>query len=470
MQNEPEVEIGYILKGFPRISETFIANEIHVLERLGVKLQLFSVKHGEVGKTHGVVSKIQAQLSYVPEVTSLSQTNLLVWLYRNLPKFLRSHVQLSKRRPTAYCKTLLAALRMTFRYRPGRFAVPKKVFIKEFLQAGYIALNVLETGRIRHLHGHFCHGATTITWFVSQMTDIPFSFTAHAKDIYQKKLNPGDLLRRKLASAQFVATCTGANHKQLTQLLPERQIVHTIYHGLDTRFFAPVKRRCDSASTPLILSIGTFVEKKGFPCLIEACARLKQAGINFRCRIVGEAGDQFQQVQQIIRQYELDDTVSLQGSVTQEQLIAIYRQATVFALACQVVGDGDRDGIPNVLVEAMAMGIPVVSTPISGIPELLEDGVNGLLVAERDSVALAGALQRLLGEPELRRQLGAAARKTVCQNFDSHETTAALKDLFVEAIKINGAVVEQPVPGSLLGRPSFGSIAATAEGGRTHGQ
>ena len=468
MQSESEAEIGYILKGFPRISETFIANEIYLLERMGLKLQLFSVKQGETGKTHAVVSKIQAPLTYVPKVTSLSQTNLFLWLYRNLPKFLDSHAQLCKRRPSTYYKTLFSALRMTFRYRPGRFAIPKKVFIKEFLQAGHIALSVLDAGRIRHLHGHFCHGATTITWFISQLTGIPFSFTAHAKDIYQKKLNPGDLLKRKLASARFVATCTGANHKQLSQLLPQRQIVHRIYHGLDTGFFTPPKRSHESVTTPLILSIGSFVEKKGFSFLIEACARLKQVGIRFHCRIVGERGDHFQQVESLIRHFELGESVSLQGPVTQEELIAIYRQATVFALPCQVVGDGDRDGIPNVLVEAMAMGIAAVSTSISGIPELIEDEVNGLLVAEQDSLALFRALQRLLKEPKMRQRLGDAARKTVCQNFDSHNTTAVLKDLFVETLKINETLKQGGIPGDPR-QHSYPSIAARSESRRAHG-
>ncbi|MFQ5783924.1 MAG: glycosyltransferase [Alphaproteobacteria bacterium] len=434
MRANADAEIGYILKGFPRLSEPFIANEIHLLETMGLKLRLFSIKRGENDKVQPIVSRIRAPLTYLPEVTSVSQCSLREWLRDNLGKFTATHARLFRRRPLTYCRTLGAALSMCWRYRPGPFTKPRKVYIKEFLLAGHIALEVIESGRIRHLHGHFCHGATTVTWFVSRLAGIPFSFTAHAKDIYQRKLNPGDLLERKVKAARFVTTCTGANQRQLARLRPERDIVYTVYHGLDTDYFSPAPREERPDSTPLVLSVGRCVAKKGFPSLITACAALKQAGLDFRCLIVGEEGDQSDLVRRMIDTEGLAGTVVLEDAVTQDKLKGLYERATVFVLPCQVNEDGDRDGIPNVLVEAMAMGVPVTSTTVSGIPELVADGVDGLLVPPRDAAALADAIRRLLLDETLRHELAVSARKKICDGFDSRRTTATLKDLFLKAV------------------------------------
>jgi len=288
---------------------------------------------------------------------------------------------------------------------------------------------VLRDGSIGHLHGHFCHGVATITWFASRLTGIPFSFTAHAKDIYQAELNPGDLLERKLAAARFVATCTAANATVLKARHPDANVVHTIYHGLDTDYFRPLEAPAEGL--PIVLAVGRFVEKKGFEHLVEACALLKHARLRFGCVIVGEHGSAYESIRQLVTARGLEDNVRLLGPMTQDQLREIYRQARVFALPCQVMDDGDRDGIPNVLAEAMAMGLPVVSTPISGIPELIDDGQHGLLVPPRDPQALAEALRRVLSDRALHERLARAGRARICERFDSRHTTLALRDLFV---------------------------------------
>jgi glycosyltransferase involved in cell wall biosynthesis len=427
-------EIAYIIKGFPRLSETFIANEIHLLESMGMKLRLYSVTRGNDSKVQAIISRIQAPVSYLPPATSLSDSNFVVWLYHNLPRFVASHLRLVRRRPWVYCKTLAAVVWMSWKYRLTPLSKPRKVFFKEFLQAGDIALRVLGTGNVRHLHGHFCHGATTITWFVSRLTGLPFSFTAHAKDIYTSELNPGDMLRRKLMAARFVVTCTAANYRHLTQVCPEYKNLHVVYHGLDTDYFAPLAQAA-TEDVPLLLSVGRFVEKKGFGFLIEACAKLKSAGVRFRCLLVGPEGNDSERILRMIDSLHLSDVVTTQNAVTQEELRSIYQRATVFVLPCLLLDNGDRDGIPNVLAEAMAMGIPVVSTAISGIPELIDDGEDGFLVPARNSEALASATRRLLDSRELRRQLSAAGRRKVCRNFDSRQTTSRLKELFVAAIQ-----------------------------------
>jgi glycosyltransferase involved in cell wall biosynthesis len=424
----PKTSVAYVMNGFPRLSETFIAHEIHQLEQAGLHMRLYVVKREDEPQVHPVVGAIRAPLVYLPKASSLSGESLPGWLRKNLPAFGRAHLAMALRHPLRYAATLGSAIALTLRHWP------RKVFVKEFLQAGEIANAVRVAGDVGHLHGHFCHGVATITWFASRMAGIPFSFTAHAKDIYQAELNPGRLLERKLGAARFVATCTCANAGVLKARHSRPDEVHTIYHGLDTDYFSPAARPSGDAP-PLILSVGRFVEKKGFDQLIAACGELKRAGICFGCVIVGERGSAYESLQAQIEQLGLTDCVRLRSAVTQDQLRDIYRGARVFALPCQIMEDGDRDGFPNVLAEAMAMGVPVVSTAISGIPEMIDDGVHGLLVQPRDPQALALALRRVLTEPALHGALAHAGRARICERFDSRRTTLALRDLFVAQLQ-----------------------------------
>jgi glycosyltransferase involved in cell wall biosynthesis len=429
-----EAELGYVLKSYPRTSETFIANEIYLLEKLGLKLRLFSILLRNDPQRHAVVDATRAPVHHLPQLTPLSETPFPAWLRRNAPKFFDSHWRLLKARPVSYARTLLAAIRLAFRHRKGSWRRPETAFIKEFLQAGYIAQQVLATSKIRHLHAHFCHSATTVAMLASQLCGLPFSFTAHAKDIYVRALNPGDLLQTKMRRAKFVVTCTKANQTHLASLGVKETPIYAIYHGLDTRQFAPRAAAMEEPATPLLLSVGRLVEKKGFPFLIEACRLLKDRGYQFQCQIIGGAGPDAHRVASLIHELGLEDTVALRPAVTQEELQAIYQQATLFTLPCQIVENDDRDGIPNVLVEAMAVGLPVVSTNISGIPELIEHGVSGLLAPQKDARALADAIAALLDSPALRQELGVAAREKVCRLFDAEANVLELRRLFLECL------------------------------------
>ena len=432
-------QIGYILKGYPRTSETFITNEIRLLEKMGVNLTIFSVKKLAGEKNHAMVKDIKVPVDYLPQADPLSETRFTKWAVDNLPKFSASHKQLFLKRPWAYLKVLAECLVMSIQYRGSWFEWPREIFFKEFLQAGYIANSALNAGQIQHFHAHFCHGSTTIAMFASQMSNIPFSFTAHAKDIYLKALNPGQLLQRKMRRAEFLVTCTGANEAYLKALAPEGTLIHRIYHGLDTQLFSEVghgSMATGKGDMPVVLSVGRLVEKKGFEYLISACALLKAKGLQFRCQIVGGGDDDYAlSLTNLIKDSGLQETVVLHGAVTQEELRDIYQQATVFALPCLVVDNGDRDGIPNVLVEAMAMQVTVISTDISGIPELIDDSVTGLLIPEKNAAAMADAIEKLLFDPALRQQLSAAGRTRVCKDFDSQLTTLALKELFVDRLE-----------------------------------
>lgn len=425
-------KIAYVMNGFPRLSETFIAHEIHQIERLGLELRLYSVKRENEPQVNPVVASIRAPLNYLPRATSLSGSTLAGWLGTNLPAFWRDHARVAARHPLRWAGVLADAVALAWRHRGrddnGRLRL-RKVFIKEFLQAGAIAADLMRHGDVGHLHGHFCHGVATITAWAARLSGRSYSFTAHAKDIYQGELNPGDLLERKMHGARFVATCTCANASVLRARHARPDEVHTIYHGLDTDWFRPAPAAAARAQ-PLILAVGRLVEKKGFDQLIEACAQLRDAGVGFECRIVGEAGSASAAIDALIEARGLRSQVHLLGPVTQAALREIYREAQVFALPCQVMDDGDRDGFPNVLAEAMAMGVPVVSTAISGIPEMIDDGVHGLLVRPRDPRGLADALQRVLTDATLHRALSLAGRQRICERFDSRRTTVALRDLF----------------------------------------
>lgn len=450
--------IAYILKGFPRLSETFITHEIHLLEQLGLTLRIFSAKDEEEAKSHAIVEQIRATVTYLPEATSVEEGPFWQWLRANLPRFARHHWQLCQRRPKAYFQTLLYTLLELCLHFPFRQApVFKKSMFKDFLRAGYIAQEVLAAGNIGHLHGHFCHGSTTITMLTSYLTGIPFSFTAHAKDIYLPKLNPFGLLATKIEQARFVATCTDANRVYMQQLCPQATAIHTIYHGLDTHFFAPPATPV-TPPRPTILSIGRFVKKKGFPTLIRALAQLRDRGYDFTCRIIGEPGEDSAKVEALIQELALGANLVLEGAKTQDELRTAYAAASLFVLPCQIVNNGDRDGIPNVLAEAMAMGLPVVATTISGIPELVDDEVDGLLVPQKNVAALAAAVARLLDNAPLRQQLGHAARAKICRIFDAQQTTLLLRDLFVECLTSYQAAHSAPA----------GLVSAAPRGTATH--
>jgi glycosyltransferase involved in cell wall biosynthesis len=279
--------------------------------------------------------------------------------------------------------------------------------------AGVYAAHFLRDQDYDQIHAHFIDRAATLALVASRLLDIPYSVTAHANDIY---VNP-ILLHEKLGEAKFVATCTGYNQAHLARLGADSfgHKLRCIYHGLDVGNYQPASRV--SSDKPMVIAVGQLKEKKGFAYLIEACHMLKERGYHFECQIVGE-GPLRQDLEARIRQLFLQDTVTLCGALPHQDVIDKYKQSTIFVLPCIVGSDGDRDGIPNAVLEALAMQRPVVSTRHSGIPEVVEDGVNGLLVPPADAVALAEALANLLDDPERRQRLGERGRQTVIENFD----------------------------------------------------
>jgi len=427
--------VAYILKGYPRVSETFITSEIYRLEQLGLKLRLAIIKHGDEIRSNGILNRIQASPNYLPQTSSLSQTSLRRWLGLHLSDFLPAVRTVFKQKPYGFVRAATFALAQSVRARRSFLAWPRKLYVKEFLQAVWIAKLLLEAGDVRHIRAHFCHGATTVAWFVSIITGLPFSFTAHAKDIYCASLNPAGLLRRKMRAARFVVTCTEANRKYLLAVEPKAN-VRCIYHGLNAKFsdlLASSVTTPDRSRKLRALGVGRLVPKKGFDVLVEACAILRRRGFNFETIIVGEHGEHEAELRNRIKAHGLQDHVRFTGPMDQSRLYTEYQNADIFCLPCRVLDNGDRDGLPNVLMEAMACGLPVITTPVSGIPEIIHDGQNGTLVPPNDAEALADAIQRISSDSMLARNLGRAGRLTVLEHFDGNKTATELAGLFAAA-------------------------------------
>jgi glycosyltransferase involved in cell wall biosynthesis len=428
-------EVAYVLKGYPRLSELFIASEIHRLEEAGLRLRLFVLKRGDESFHHTTVDRIHAQPEYLPATASVSATPLWRWLAQHLPRFAGALARTMVRWPAGVLRAAWAAGAQAVRARRSFWSAPRKVYVKEFLQAAAIADRLRDAAGITHLHAHFCHGATTVTWLAAMMSGRTFSFTAHAKDLYTPSLNPAGLLRRKLAAARFAVTCTEANRVFLDQHAG-RTPVFRVYHGLNVEFAALMTRGLDPAgprqpsSRLRIVSVGRHVHKKGFDVLVAACATLANRGVMFDATIVGERGDQSEALAAAIERCGLQPHVELLGPMAQTDLLRALRGATVFCLPCRVSDDGDRDGIPNVLVEAMAAGLPVVTTGVSGIPELVEHEVTGLLVRPDDPAQTADALMRIDRDRALAARLAMNARAVVAERFDGDRLIGELFTLF----------------------------------------
>jgi len=431
--------VAYVLKAFPRASEPFIASEIHRLEQAGLNLLLFVTKPVEEDDRfprHAVVDRIHATPEHLPPTTSLSATTLSRWLAINLWRFVPALVRVSCRRPAGIVRAATATVAQTLRTTRTLWPLERKIYIKEFLQAVALADRLRRHTDVRHLHAHYGHGSTTIAWLASLITGLPFSFTGHAKDIYQESLNPGGLLTRKLAAARFAVTCTDANRRHL-QRIANGTPVHCVYHGVNADFTQLLVKASRRASDGVlrILGVGRLVPKKGFDIFVEACGILHRRGVVFTAAIVGSDGEHAPEIRRRIAALQLDRVVRLTGPLAPPDLYEQYGRATVFCLPCRVLSDGDRDGIPNVLVEAMACGLPVVSTGISGIPELISDGVNGLLVPCDDAEALAAALLRLHRDPGFAARLAHEGQTLVRTRFDGDALAKQLVTLFCPVLR-----------------------------------
>ncbi len=390
--------LGVIVSQFPELHETFIVRELAALRDGGVLLRIYSLKRCRDRIVHP-----EAQ-ALIPLVTYVAWDDASVWL-RALVMAL-SH-------PLNACVALGWALRH-HAWPLGTLGKALTVWMQSMVLAP-----MMRRDGVAHVHAHWATMPTTAAVLVSRWLGCRFSFTAHAWDIFVR--NPS--LKVKVQLAAKVITCTEYNRRYLSHFCPDHKSKIVLnYHGVDLAKFQ--KPPCPSplapCPSPLFVSVGRLVETKGYDVLIEAYRLLKERGAEFRAVVVGEGPLRAAVLRQIHRA-GLDGCVEVRGVSMQDDLRRLYAQASAFILPCRIAANGDRDGIPNVIFEAMAMGLPVVATPVSGIPEAIHDKRNGLLVPPGDSVELAEALSLLMTRKGLAFVLGDHARMWVEAEFDARE-------------------------------------------------
>jgi glycosyltransferase involved in cell wall biosynthesis len=298
---------------------------------------------------------------------------------------------------------------------------------KHLLQAGYLVQRLLPGSGICHLHAHFAHSPASVAFFSAQLSGQRFSFTAHAKDIYT---SDAAQLREKLSRAAFVVTCTEYNRRHLKKLADGNAApIHRVYHGIDTRTFSQPSQLRAIAPPYRLLTVARMTAKKGLGTVYRSLRWLRDNGHDVRHTLIGD-GEGRRETLALIDRLALNDVAVWCGTQPHEVVLDHYRRADVFVLGCEVAADGDRDGIPNVLLESMAMGVPVVATTVSAIPELVRDGETGLLVPPGDPAKLGRAAARLLTEDRLRREIIGKARERVMQHFNSHDHIRRLADIY----------------------------------------
>jgi colanic acid/amylovoran biosynthesis glycosyltransferase len=397
--------IGYVLKRFPRISETFVAAELIELERQGEELTMFAVSRPEEPFRHAFLDELHAPSVYLP--------------HRPL------------REPLRVARALSRVLR---RHRRGwleaaRYSLwpPRQKGLRRLLQATVLR-EEMERAGIDHAHAHFATAAARLANLAWRMEGPSYSVTTHAKDIYHEEVRL-DHLRDKLAPARFVATVSNANRDHLDRLLDLDGRLEVVPNSVDLRRLGPA--RTAAGEPGLVLTVARLVEKKGIGDLVEACgllqARPALAGAGLRLEVVGE-GPLRGRLEAAAER--LGVNARFRGPLPHELALARYRSAAVYCLPCVVAESGDRDGLPTSVLEAMALGVPVVTTVVSGLPEAVLHERTGLLVPEHDPEALAEAIERLLTDPELGARLAAEARRRVEARFSLERNAARLRALF----------------------------------------
>ena len=413
MKNIKKPVLGMILKGYPRISETFISNEILLLEKLGFSIHIFSMRHPRESFSHKSVEQIKAGVDYLPHT-----------ILRGFFSFAYHNFFLAVKKPKEYIKALKTAFK---RFRRTR----KSATIKHLLQAGYLVNKLLSQTQVVHFHAHFAHSPASVAMFSSILSGLPFSFTAHAKDIYTSHKGQ---IKEKISLAKFVVTCTQYNKNYLKKIASGLKTpIYRVYHGIYLGLFSRQKAM-DHVSPPYkILTIARIVEKKGLATVYKALFILKQKGVDFSHNLIGD-GDDRNKIIALIKDLGLKDQCRWLGTLPHEKVLEYYRNSHVFVLGCQIASNGDRDGIPNVLAESMAMGVPVAATRVSAIPELIRDKKEGLLVEPGRPEKLAQAIERLLTDITLRKNIIKSANKKIHEIFDNKVLIARLGEIYQKEV------------------------------------
>ena len=401
MNHSFSAHVGYVVKVYPRYSETFIVNEILAHEAAGWMIDIFSLRPSQDTHFQDRISRVRAAVTHIPAATPKIQ---LFWE--------------AVHRLAASYPAIWNVLRRSTQVEP--LTIYQALLLAEHVQRK----------SIRHLHAHFATVPASVARLAAAITGISYSFTAHAKDIYHESVDTHEL-QQKIDEAAAVVTVSEFNieHLEREYDVPHGRL-HRVYNGLDLDHFtfeSPEQR------PSRILAVGRLVEKKGFDVLVDACHLLRQRGTEFRCDIVG-TGDREAVLQTAIAKRQLAEVVQLRGPLPQREVMQALRESSVLAVPCVVGDDGNRDGLPTVILEAMALGTPVVSTDVTGIPEVVRHQETGLLVPQRDPAALADALASLLRDAPQRVRLAAEARHRMEADFAATATAAQLRKYFRQCL------------------------------------
>jgi len=398
--------VAYLVSAFPTVEETFVLYEMIEMEKLGVAVELYPLRRLRLKIEHPEADSWVKRAHYRPFL-SLS--------------VLRAQWRFLRRDWMTYFKAWAEVLSGTWGSADFFFGA-----IVIFPKAALFAQEMMHEG-IAHIHAHFASHATVSALIIHRLTGIPFSFTARGTDIQVDR----HMLKEKIEAAEFVIAVSSDNKKIMIDecgpILGKK--IRVIHGGVDVGRLIP-SFQFPAASNLRILCVARFEEVKGHTYLVEACRLLRERGMAFKCRLVGD-GPLVSKIKKQIQQAELQDAVCLLGARAYPEVIQELRQADVVVLPTAPTADGKREGIPNVLKEAMACGLPVLASSVGGIPELVEHERTGILVPPRDSVALADALQRLCEDKALCERLGRAARDKVVREFNVRISTAKRAQLFL---------------------------------------
>ncbi|MCD6360918.1 MAG: glycosyltransferase [Armatimonadetes bacterium] len=406
-RRDRDKRLVYVLGRFPSLSETFILREMRELEERGLKLAVMSLEPGDE-TVHADARELARSTVYRPHPLSLGTLAALLLapvLY-----------------PVGYLGSWLQVMSLSLR-NPSLAGE----LVRSHLAAASFAC-ALRGRRVAHVHAHFASMPATVGMLLAQMLDTTFSFSAHARDLFTDETR---LLDHKLREAEFVTVCTryGLDYLRRQYPLASADRLHLAYHGIDVVEHMPRLGDAPPDQTPLILSVGRLVEKKGYPILLRAAAILRRRGVDFELHIVG-SGPEEDDLRSQAHGLALDECVRFHGPMPHEKLLPLFQRAALFVLACVVASDGDRDGLPNVFLEALAMGVPAVGTRVSAIPELIEHEETGLLATPGDPDDLADQMERLLFDEQLRAHVIEQGRLAVVTKFDVKQNVGILFELF----------------------------------------
>lgn len=391
-------KVGYVVKRYPRHSETFIVNEILAHEARGCSLEIFSLRPTIDTHFQDLLALVKSPVNYL--VGNDTIKGIEFWALVN---------QVSQTIPDIWEKLSCA----------------KGEEHRDVYQALALALEI-KIKKIGHLHAHFASSATSVARMAAYFTGISYSFTAHAKDIFHESVVAEDL-KRKIGQAKTVVTISSFHVQYLQdQFQAPSDKLRLVYNGMDLNRFM---YRKPSENSRTIIAVGRLVEKKGFDVLIDACKELRNRAVDFRCQIIG-SGPMDVSLQARIDAADLGSHVQLLGPRPQGELIGLLRKATVMAAPCIVGEDGNQDGLPTVLLEAMALGIPCIATDVTGIPEAIISGVTGIIVEQNNAMELSQALEMILNDEQLQRTISQQARNLIEERFNIETNTVAIREIF----------------------------------------